>query len=168
MPALTIVIVVALIVSACSPPEDFTTVASDPERLLGGLMSYSAPEDVRRALGNPEWTVREESRLAPNDRRPPYSFLSVVIRPYEDKGDRGELLLTFFNSRLMSTVFYPHNPAAYRARLEEFPSRDNLRGELRSRHLRVWSAVDYGQREYFLWGDVRLLEQQTRWIMRYS
>jgi hypothetical protein len=164
----TIVILLALVLAACLQPEDFTSIAPDPERLLGGLLSYSAPEEVRRALGNPQWTVTEDSKLAPNDRRPPFSILSVAIRPYEHNGDGGELLLTFFNSRLMSTVFYPHNTAAYRARLGQFPLRDNLRGELQSKHLRVWSAVDYGQREYFLWGDDRLLEQRDRWIMRYS
>ena len=164
----TIVTLVALLLTACLPPEDFTAVAEDREPLLSGLLSYSTPEEASRALGNPQWTVTEDSRLAPNDRRPPFSILSAVIRSYQHKGHRGELHLTFFNSRLMSTVFYPQDAAAYRARIGDFPSRDNLRGELWSKHLRVWSAVDYRQREYFLWGDDRLLDQRERWIMRYS
>lgn len=156
------------LVSACGPTEDFTAIAPDPESLLGGLKSYSTPEAVRRTLGGRHWTVTVDSSLAPNDRRPPYNFLSVVIRPYEDKGDRGELNLTFFNARLMSTVFYPRDPVTYRAQLGTFPPRDKLRGELRPKHLRVWHAVDYEKREYFLWGDDRLMEQQKRWLMRYS
>lgn len=152
----------------CRPAEDFTTIEADPESLVGGLKSYSAPEAVRRILGHPEWTVTEQSGLAANDRRPPFNILSVVIAPYEDRVHRGELHLTFFNSRLMSTAFYPRDPAAYRAQLGVFPARGTLGGELRPKHLRVWHAVDYKKREYFLWGDDRLMEQRNRWIMRYS
>ena len=67
-----------------------------------------------------------------------------------------------------SARFYPDDVGAYRAKLGAFPSRDVHGGEVRKRYLRVWNAVDYKGREYFLWGDDRLMEQQKRWIENFS
>jgi hypothetical protein len=148
--------------------EDFTAVKTDPEILIGDLRSYSSPEIVATALGHPAWQVTERSGLAAGDKRPPFNIFSVVVASYRDRGQDGELHLTFFNSRLESASFYPHDVGAYRAALGAFPSRDVRAGELRQRYLRVWNAVDHKSREYFLWGDDRLMEQQKRWIARFS
>jgi hypothetical protein len=150
------------------PGQDFTEVKPDPETLIGALRSYSDPENVAAALGHPVWQVTERSGLKAGDKRPPFNILSVVVAPYHDRGCDGELHLTFFNSRLESASFYPDDVGAYRARLGAFPSRDVHGGEVRKRYLRVWNAVDYKGREYFLWGDDRLMEQQKRWIERFS
>jgi hypothetical protein len=150
------------------PGEDFTEVRTNPVALVGDLKSYADPESVAVALGRPVWQVTERSGLAAGDKRPPFNILTVVVSPYRDRGHAGELHLTFFNSRLMSASFYPADVVTYRAGLGTFPTRDVRGGELRKGHLRVWNAVDYKGREYFLWGDDRLMEQKKRWIERFS
>ena len=153
---------------ARGPTEDFAAIPGDPQTLLGGLKSYSSPDAVAAALGSRTWKVTEQSSLKPDDKRPSFNILSVVVVPYQDRGQRGELHLTFFNSRLMSSSFYPDDPGAYRASLGSFLAPEVRGGELLPTHLRVWHAVDYEGREYFLWGDERLLKQQNRWLMKYS
>ncbi len=110
-----LLLVPVLISGACGATEDFTAIAEDPQILLAGLKSYSSPEAVALALENPSWKVTEQSTLRLNDKRPPFNILSVAVAPYQDRGQRGELRLTFFNSRLMFTSFYPDDPGAYRA-----------------------------------------------------
>jgi hypothetical protein len=150
------------------PGEDFTEVKAEPETLIGTIRSYSDPGSVAAALGGPAWQVTERSGLKAGDKRPPFNMLSVVVAPYHDRGCVGELHLTFFNSRLESASFYPDDLVAYRATLGAFPSRSVRGGELRKRHLRVWNAVDHQGREYFFWGDDRLMEQERRWIRNFS
>ncbi len=168
VPLIALLLVPLRLSCALAEAEDFTAIETEPQVLLAGLESYSSPEAVAAALGNPSWEVKEQSGLRQNDKRPPFNVLSVSLAPFQDRGHRGELQLTFFNSRLMSTAFYPHHPEAYRASLGRFPPRDVRGGELWPKYLRVWNAVDYKGREYFLWGDERLLAQRNRWIMKYS
>jgi len=165
---IALLLVLLLFSCACGVTEDFTIIEAEPEILIGDLKSYSSPEVVARALGHPSWKVTEQSGLPATDKRPPFNILSVVVAPYQDRGHSGELHITFFNSRLVLTAFYPRDPGAYRATLGAFPARDVLGGELRPKHLRVWHAVDYKEKEYFLWGDDRLMKQQSRWIERYA
>ncbi len=141
------------------PAEDFTRVEPDPEPLLAGLASYATPEVVAQSLGV-EWTVTEKSSLAEDDPRPRYDILATTLPSFVDRGHPGELRLLFFNGRLVSTTFYPRDPGAYRAAVGEFAERAG--------HLRSQWAVDHQGREYFVRSDDRLLEQQHRWLERFS
>jgi len=153
---------------ARSADESFASVPAQREMLLGGLKSYSAPEEVRTAMAALKWQVLEDSGGSPRDSRPAFHVLTLVVSPFKDHGCVGELRLEFFNRRLMSTWFYPEDPSAYRAAVQPFPATGVVGGELRSPRLRVWSASDYRKRVYFAWCDERLLREQERWIEKFA
>lgn len=60
-----------------------------------------------------KWTVVWESGLAPGDRRPPFSDLTVEIDSFTDGGSNGSLRLDFINDRLFKVAFAPLDAEAY-------------------------------------------------------
>lgn len=154
--------------SACNARETFTEVASDPIPLLGGLSSYVSPEAAAHVIERSRWLVVEDTSLPPDDRRPPFSILTVSVLPFADRGVTGEMRLHIFNGRLASTSFYPDDARKYQLLLGGDAPTTRLGGELRGSYLRAWSAKDYETRAYVLHGDDRLLSQQNRWIEKYS
>jgi len=158
---------VSLISCGCIA-EDFTAVRSPPSPLIAELRSYSNRLEVREALSAPSWSAVNESRLTDGDHRPPYT-LQTFSMPFEHLGYTGQLELSFYNDRLMSTLFYPDEFGSY---LETLVAAE-LTGT-RDREIAIppatvvrWVANN-SDRPYVLWTDKRLQEQESRWIMRYS
>ena len=160
----------ALNLGACTESNDaYTRVASTRAPLLANFESYLSPAEARARLPpNLVTVVSEESSLKAGDPRPRFDFLVLSVHGYTHLGFRGELVLHFFNDRLMSTWFYPDSYQAYVDALRS--SGVNITGDSRSlgRHTEAWTSKDYRRRFYVAWHDRRLSKENERWINRYS
>jgi len=155
-------------------PETFTDRADVSSPLLGSLPSYATVDDIRQRHGSGAWTVVGNSHLPTGDPRPRFDMVRVSIPGYVHLGHRGDLELTFFNDRLSSAWFYPDDDRGYLAAL----ARDGVEvaesdwetepAVVVAPYTRVWTTRDFRGRVYVGWDDSRLVEQQRRWIERYS
>ena len=64
-----------------------------------------------------EWDVLEDRRPLVSDRRPEFRMLTVSRQGFAKFGASGELVMTFYNDRLMTTLFYPTDLDALRSGL---------------------------------------------------
>lgn len=157
----------------------FTEVATERTKLIDGIESYQSMDDAKRRFQ--QWAVIEESRLAPGDKRPPFSIYVVAIENYSHLGYSGKLHLTFFNNRLAEARFYPSSIEKYVERLQEhdkltFTSTDKRAGSPEARvaphtRIRIYNQPPLdlqGQNRSIGWGDERLEKEETLWIERYS
>ena len=80
-----------------------------PSPLAGELFSGQSLQTVERKLdmmaGN--FDVLVDRTPLPSDTRPPYRLLVISKKNARIDGQPGELVLTFFNDRLMTSQFYP-------------------------------------------------------------
>ena len=140
--------------------------------LCDGFKSYETVKAVRSRIGqqgNGPW--REESRsLGPPDPRPPYQFI-VLSGPFRQSGIEGNLTLTFYNDRLLSTEFstakgleylvalrQQHNKMPTAAREEVITS-----GRTRFRYF-----IDADGTYRFLWFDPKLEDEWLRWVWQHA
>lgn len=159
-------------VSCSSDPSSFVGRVKEPAMLIDNFSSYQSIDEVKKRLEQVAllWQVREDSHLGQEDRRPLFDIYAVSVKGYTHLSCAGELLLFFFNNRLMETRFFPDNPSEYLSSLERY-SKITLqeRSEvLVTQYVRVWLAYDYTKRQYVGWQDIRLGEEQQRWIKNYS
>jgi hypothetical protein len=160
----------ALTVGACAEQKDsYTHVQNPPAPLLGSFESYASPSEVRKLLPNQlVVTVVEDSKLPADDMRPRFDVLDLRIEDFEHLGHRGELRAHFLNERLLGTWFYPDSYDTYIAALRRAglsPVSENTRV---GRYTDLWTYRDFEDRSYVAWEDIRLADEQRRWIMRYS
>jgi len=150
----------------------FTDVPKERSVLLDSIRSYSRVDEIRTLLGHlaAKWEVIEKSSEAsPTDSRPPFQVYAVFAREYEHLGFRGDLKLTFFNDRLMSAVFYPRDFSGYVRRASAtLPGLTEKTSVRVPPFTQVTLVTDYHQRKYVSWEDVRLTEEMSIWIKRYS
>ena len=87
---------------------------------------------------------------------------------------RGELVVGFFNDRLMRTSFYPEEYEKYIERLQE---KTGLRlhigftgkhGYKLDGYTELLLATDHKKRRYIRWVDTRLFSEYFLWGKRYS
>ncbi len=80
-----------------------------PSKLAGDLFSGQSLQTVERKLdmmaGN--FDILVDRSPLPSDTRPPYRLLVISKKNARLGGQSGELVLTFFNDRLMTTQFFP-------------------------------------------------------------
>ena len=140
--------------------------------LVDDIRSYSRVDQVRTLLGDvaAKWEVVENSGQASSkDSRPPFQIYTALVHGYEHLGFKGDLKLTFFNDRLMSAVFYPNDFAGYVSRASvTFPDLREKKSVQVPPFTQVTLGTDYQQRRYVSWEDVRLVEEMSIWIKRYS
>lgn len=152
-------------------PISFSDVPNTRTALIDGLVSYQSAKDVRRQLAPLSWEVVEDSHLGPTDQRPRFDVYTVSLKKFTHLGQVGELVLQFFNDRLMETRFFPDNVDAYLAALAN--AGVDLRQQSEAEvtvppHTRLSTAIDYRKRRYVGWEDIRLAEEMKRWIKRYA
>lgn len=173
-----VLILCAMWLSACDEIKDyfssksFVEVAAERTKLMNGLESYMSIDEARGKLS--AWEVLEQRSLKPNDKRPPFNIYRVAVKSYSHLGVAGELQLEFFNSRLVSTWFYPEDFNRYIALLKNEEgivfqeSRDGTKEATTAPYTRTWTYKDYKELQYVGWEDTRLRDELNLWIKRYS
>ena len=147
-------------------------IENSPSSLIDEYTSYQSIKSVRKALidSGYSWQIFEDSKLPDNDRRPPFNIFTILVKNYKSIDHSGELRLTFFNNRLMSTWFYPVDLNGYLLSLKSKKNID-LSGsdEVKfSTFTSVWKHEDFENRMYVGWVDTRLRDESNRWISKYS
>ena len=142
-----------------------------PSPLAADLYSGQSLQAAERKLdmmaGN--FDVLVDRRPLPSDTRPPYRLLVISKKRAQIDGQPGELVMTFFNDRLMTTQFYADNMAAARAAVEA-SQKISLAGGSSHREpsTRIWVGKDETGRSYIGWIDKYLQAEQDAWIKQYD
>ena len=142
-----------------------------PSKLAGELFSGQSLEMVEQRLdmmtGN--FDILVDRRPLPDDKRPPYRLLVISRKSARIEGQTGELVLTFFNDRLMTVQFFPADLAAARAGVEAGQKLSLAAGEAHIEpSTRVWVGKDETGRSYLGWIDKSLQAEQDAWIKKYE
>jgi hypothetical protein len=142
-----------------------------PSRLAGEMFSGQSLQTAERKLtmmaGN--FDVLVDRTPLPSDTRPPYRLLVIAKKNVRVEGQPGELVLTFFNDRLMTTQFYADDMAAARAAVEAGEKLSLAGGETHIEpSTRVWVGKDETGRSYIGWIDKTLQAEQDAWLNRYG
>ncbi len=143
-----------------------------PTKLMPPLMSGYSPEKVQRELNlkSGDWNVLEDRRPLVSDQRPEFRMLTVSHQGLAKFGAVGELVMTFYNDRLMTTLFYPNDMEALRAGLaREAGVSFSAQGDARIEpSTRVWIGKARDGRSYVGWIELELQRQQDEWIDKYG
>ncbi len=135
--------------------------------LYSGQSLQTAERKLDMMAGN--FDVLVDRRPLPSDTRPPYRLLVISRKGARVDGQPGELVLTFFNDRLMTMQFYADDLAAARAAIEAAEKLSLAGG---SSHLdpstRIWVGKDETGRSYIGWIDKYLQAEQDAWIKQYG
>lgn len=148
----------------------FVKVESEGTKLINGIKSYQSIDKFKDFLYRSplQW---EESKDKPSPKgRPPYNVHVITVKRFSHLGYAGELKVTFFNNRLISTTFYPIDAALYieaLEKLEKVTFNSNKEANLPS-FTQVRVAVDYQKRTNIDWSDSRLDKEMELWIKKYS
>ena len=148
----------------------FVKVEAERTRLINGIESYQSIEEFKCFLARDSFQW-EESEDKPSPKgRPPYNVHVIKLKRFSHLGFKGELVVTFFNNRLMATTFYPLDVVKYITAVEKKEG-FHLSGDKNTKispHTRVKVAVDYENRTYVDWSDSRLDQEMAIWIKKYS
>lgn len=132
-----------------------------------GQSLQTAQRKLNMMAGN--FDVLVDRRPLPSDTRPPYRLLVISKKGAKIDDQPGELVMTFFNDRLMTMQFYAENLGASRAAVEA-SQKISLAGG--SSHLepstRIWVGKDETGRSYIGWIDKYLQAEQDEWIRQYG
>jgi hypothetical protein len=142
-----------------------------PSKLAPGLYSGQSLQTVERKLdmmaGN--FDILVDRTPLPSDTRPPYRLLVISNKNQQLEGQNGELVLTFFNDRLMTAQFFAADLAVARASMEAGQQILLTSGE---GHIvpstRVWVGKDENGRSYIGWIDKTLQADQDAWVKQYG
>jgi hypothetical protein len=142
-----------------------------PSPLASDFYSGQSLQTAERKLdmmaGN--FDVLVDRNPLPSDTRPPYRLLVISKKKAQVAGQPGELVMTFFNDRLMTMQFYADNMTAARAAVEA-AQKISLAGG--SSHLepstRIWVGKDEMRRSYIGWIDKYLQAEQDEWIKQWG
>ena len=144
----------------CGDNTTYTEVVDKPADLISDIKSYQSIEYVKNQLVGDgyEWNVKEDSKLPKNDSRPPFNMLTVSIKKYGYLSHSGELVLFFFNDRLMSTWFYPDDVSGFAKELKDYLGVDIIGypGITYGKYTKIWQYEDFQNRIYIGWHDIRL------------
>ncbi len=142
-----------------------------PSKLAGDLFSGQSLQTAERKLdmmgGN--FDILVDRTPLPSDSRPPYRLLVISKKNARVAGQAGELVLTFFNDRLMTSQFYPTDMAPARGAVEAGQNVSLADGEAHIEpSTRVWVGKDESGRSYIGWIDKTLQTEQDAWVKQYG
>jgi hypothetical protein len=147
--------------------------------LIDQLQSYSSPSEVQQALrvDSNAWHIVERTIIPKSGGPAKYKSEMVRLEDFTHLDIHGELILDFFNDRLMGAVFYPSDASLYRRKLEETRGikfhivPDRFQGDLPPREetsipprTRIWIGKDYKGKTCFGWEDRKLAREHDRWL----
>ncbi len=143
-----------------------------PSKLISPLSSGQSLLAVQRTLEwqAGSWDVLTDRRPLSSDTRPPFRILVISKKNWMHHGNPGELVLTFFNDRLMTAQFYPVDMEQYETSLA---NQDQLGfsdvGDTKiPPSTRVWIGKDETGRSYVGWIDKVLQAEHDAWVKQYS
>ena len=142
-----------------------------PSKLAAGLYSGQSLEAVERKLNmmSGNFDILQDREPLPSDTRPPYRLLVISKKNAQVDGQTGELVLTFFNDRLMTTQLYPAEMAVARAAVESGETISLASGDSHIEpSTRIWVGKDETGRGYIGWIDKSLQAEQDAWIKQYG
>jgi len=142
-----------------------------PSQLAGKLYSGESMEAVQRKLRlmDSRFDILVDRSPLPSDTRPPYRLLVISKKDATLYGQSGELVLTFFNDRLMTEQFYTRDMAALRAAVAADQKIALASGEAHIQpSTRVWVGKDEHRRSYIGWIDKKLQAEQDAWLNQYD
>jgi hypothetical protein len=142
-----------------------------PSQLAGELRSGTSFEDAKSKLGvgQSELEVLDDREPLPSDTRPTYRVLLVSWKRAKVFGQPGELVMTFYNDRLMTTQFYAADITAARGAVEREQKLSLGDGQAHIEpSTRVWVGKDEQKRSYIGWIDKVLQAEQEAWQKQYE
>lgn len=166
---LTFTIAAALILAtAACKKDDFK-----PSKLVGPLYSGQSLETVERKLDlKPgDWEVLEDRKPLSSDKRPMFRIFTFSKKDFPLLDTPGQnLVMTFYNDRLMTVQFYPYNLDAFKGALQ---SQDNVAlspdGDSSiAPSTRVWVGKDPNKKMYVGFMDKALMAEHDDWMRKYS
>jgi hypothetical protein len=138
----------------------------EPTPLFKPAMSYWNFEKTRRELGYKNWETIEDRRPLVSDKRPPFRLIVIRVPEFKDHDVSGNLVLWFYNDRLMKTQFYVPNVKEY-LNVSGIGVDKDLSGGVPP-HTHVWVGKDSEGGSYLGMEDEVLKQQMDDWIVRYS
>ncbi len=144
-----------------------------PSKLVGPLYSGKSLEAVERDLNLKagDWDVLEDRRPLTSDNRPPYRIYTLSKKEFPLLGVSGQqLVMTFYNDRLMTVQFYPYSMDAFKAALS---SQDNVsfgptNDTFVAPSTRVYIGKDRDRKTYVGFIDRTLQQESEDWIRKYE
>jgi hypothetical protein len=148
----------------------FVKVESERTKLISGIESYQNIAEFKSFLSRSsfKWKESEDNQPSPKG-RPPFNMSTIMIKNFSHLEFSGELIVSFFNNRLISTTFYPSHVEKYIKALGKTGIKFGSNQEVKMPpHTRVRFATDHKGRKYIDWSDIRLDKEVELWIKRYS
>jgi hypothetical protein len=132
-------------------------------KLLDDFVSCSNEVEIYNFLHhkNIAWHEVERSSLDPEDKRPPFNVLRIMLPDYSHQGIDGELIVLFYNDRLTSVTFYPFDANKYISRIRE-------KELINRKGVNVQTGQDFRGKTFFEWYDQTLKNSMNLWLMKYS
>ncbi len=164
----TLAVASALLVSisACRK-KDF-----EPSKMAGPLYSYQSLETVERKLDlkHGDWDVLEDRKPLSTDKRPMFRIFTFSKKDFPLLDTPGQnLVMTFYNDRLMTVQFYPYDMGAFKSALAADGVTLSPEGDA---HIppstRVWLGKDDQGKLYVGFMDKALEAEHDAWMARYS
>jgi hypothetical protein len=171
LPVLLVALLLPLLLPSASCKKKEGKEKFHPSRLAGELFSGESLQAVERKLDmmDGSFDILVDRSPLPSDTRPPYRLLVISKKDTKLYGQGGELVLTFFNDRLMTEQLYPENLAAARAAVAAAQKISLSGGETHIQpSTRVWVGKDENRRSYIGWIDKKLQAEQDAWLNQYE
>ncbi len=166
--AIGLCILAAVWFVGCKSDKDFK-----PSKLVGPLYSGKSLEAVERDLDVKPRDLRivEDRRPLNSDKRPPFRILTIGKAEFPLLGAAGkDLLLTFYNDRLMTVQFYPYNLDVFKASLASNDSvaLSTVGDAFVAPSTRIWVGKDENGQTYVGFRDQALQGEYNEWIRKYE
>lgn len=165
---IVLALVCLVLLSGCKKKEEF-----NPSKLVGPLYSGKSLEAVERDLNLKagDWDVLEDRRPLTSDKRPPFRIYTLSKKDFPLLGVPGQqLIMTFYNDRLMTVQFYPHSLDAFKAALASREniafSGDNDANVAPAAH--IWIGKDRDRHTYVGFIDRTLQQEYDNWVRTYE
>lgn len=166
--ALTLATALALLSLLACKKDEFK-----PSKLVGPLYSGQSLETVERKLDlKPgDWDVLEDRKPLSSDKRPMFRIFTFSKKQFPLLDTPGQdLVMTFYNDRLMTVQFYPYNLDAFKAALQ---SQDSVAlspdGDSHvAPSTRIWVGKDPSKKMYVGFMDKALMAEHDDWMRKYS
>lgn len=155
--------------AACARDSESYADHQRPVVLMERFPSYATESEIARRFfpGRPLRTVVREN-LARSKDIPQFTLVELTAAPYVDRGFNGGLMLQFLNDRLASVWFFTQDVDGYVAALRRSGVDVRTMRTVGDANPAIVAYTDHGGRRCVMWQDVRLAQQQMRWVDRYA
>ncbi|MDT8067610.1 MAG: hypothetical protein ROO76_05520 [Terriglobia bacterium] len=144
----------------------------EPSKFAGDLYSYQSLETVERKLDlkPDDWDVLENRKPLSTDTRPMFRIFTFSKKDFPLLNTPGQnLIMTFYNDRLMTVQFYPYNMSAFKSALAADGTTLSSDGDSDiPPSTRVWVGKDAQGKLYVGFMDKKLEAEHDAWMARYS